>query len=47
MLLTVQQKEMAHTTCAILGYLGKGATTLIEIVAKAAANTAVKGLGLG
>jgi hypothetical protein len=46
--LTVQQKEeLAHTTTTILGYLGKGATTLIEIVAKAAANTAVKGLGLG
>jgi hypothetical protein len=45
-ILTVQQREqLSRTTSTILSQLGKGASTLIETFAKAAAAAALKNLG--
>jgi hypothetical protein len=44
-LTTKQKKQLSETTSTVLGYLGKGATTLIEEFAKGAATASLKSMG--
>jgi hypothetical protein len=44
--LTAQQKQqLSDKTSVVLSYLGKGATTLIEVFANGAATASLKSMG--
>jgi hypothetical protein len=45
-LTTKQKKQLSDKTSTVLGYLGKGATTLIEAFASGAATASLKSMGL-